>query len=57
MYRIQSIDKMWYDWQNRDANNKNAFAGGSISFQLNITQLYAQYPTVLLLGSMYVSIP
>ena len=44
MPRVQSIDKMWYDWQNRDANNKNAFAGGSISFQVNITQLFAQYP-------------
>lgn len=39
------IDKIWYDWQHRDSCNKNAFGGGSVSFQVNTTQTYAEYPT------------
>jgi tyrosinase len=37
------IDKVWYDWQNRDPSNKNAFAGGSVSWPLGSS--YTQYPT------------
>ena len=38
------IDKLWYDWQNLDPSNLNAFAGGSISNQVDPTQ-QAEYPT------------
>lgn len=31
------IDKVWYEWQLRDSSNKNAFAGGSISRQVDPT--------------------
>jgi len=37
------IDKVWYDWQNRDPRNKNVFAGGTVSWQAGAP--YAQYPT------------
>ena len=39
------IDKIWYDWQHRDPSNKNVFAGGSISWQVNTVQSFADYPT------------
>lgn len=39
------IDKVWYDWQNRDPSNKNLFAGGSVSWQFNPNQSYYEYPT------------
>lgn len=32
------IDKLWYDWQNLDATNKNAFEGGSVSGQVDPAQ-------------------
>ena len=38
------IDKLWYDWQKLSPKNKNAFAGGSISVQVDPTQ-QAEYPT------------
>ena len=41
----QMIDKVWYDWQCRDPSNKNAFAGGTVSWQANSNVSYAQYPT------------
>ena len=37
------IDKVWYDWQNRDTSNKNAFAGGTVSWQAGAS--YSEYPT------------
>ena len=37
------IDKVWYDWQNRDPSNKNAFAGGTISWEAGAS--YTEYPT------------
>ena len=41
---IQMIDKIWYDWQRRDPSNKNAFGGGSISGQVDPSQVLT-YPT------------
>ena len=38
------VDKIWYDWQNRNSSNKNAFAGGSISAQVDPTQA-STFPT------------
>lgn len=39
------IDKVWYDWQHRNPRNKGVFGGGSISWQVNTTQSFAEYPT------------
>jgi hypothetical protein len=41
---VQMIDKIWYDWQLRDARNRNVFGGGSISWQFNPSQSSTQYP-------------
>ena len=38
------LDKVWYDWQNRDPNNKYAFKGGSVSWQVNQNQSFDEYP-------------
>ena len=38
------IDKVWYDWQHKDPMNKNAFGGGSISWQVNSSLLLSEYP-------------
>ena len=43
LFVAQMIDKVWYDWQNRDPSNKNAFAGGSVSWPLGSS--YTEYPT------------
>ena len=40
---IQAIDKIWYDWQRRDPRNQDAFAGGSVSWQVGGS--YPLYPT------------
>jgi tyrosinase len=39
------IDKVWYDWQNRDPGNKNLFTGGSISWAGGTNVSFLQYPT------------
>jgi len=39
------IDKVWYDWQHRDKKNKNAFGGGSVSWQVDPSLSLSQYPT------------
>jgi len=40
------IDKVWYDWQNKDPRNKYAFGGGSITALPNYTD-YTRFPTGL----------
>lgn len=42
---VQMIDKVWTDWQNRNSSNKNAFEGGSISWQASANVSYLLYPT------------
>ncbi|KAJ7069537.1 Di-copper centre-containing protein [Mycena amicta] len=37
------VDKMWYDWQNANAANKNAFFGGSVQAIENATH-YNEFP-------------
>jgi tyrosinase len=37
------IDKMWFDWQHRDAANANSFFGGSVQ-ALDSWDTYDQYP-------------
>lgn len=44
-YIAQMVDKVWYDWQNRDPKNKNLFAGGSISWAADANVSVLQYPT------------
>ena len=39
------IDKIWYDWQQLNSSSKNAFTGGSISWQANSNVSVLQYPT------------
>lgn len=39
------IDKIWYDWQQMNSSSKNAFTGGSISWQANSNVSVLQYPT------------
>ena len=34
---VQMVDKVWYEWQLRTPSNKNSFAGGSISIQVDPT--------------------
>ena len=41
---VQMIDKLWFQWQLRDSSNTNAFAGGSVSAQVDPSQA-ATYPT------------
>jgi len=31
------VDRVWYQWQQEDSKNKNAFEGGSISVQVDPT--------------------
>ena len=38
------IDKIWYDWQRQDPSNKNAFGGGTVSWQVNSSFSLLQYP-------------
>ena len=37
------IDKIWYDWQNRDPVNAESFFGGSVE-SLSSLAAYNQYP-------------
>ncbi|KII86645.1 hypothetical protein PLICRDRAFT_30890 [Plicaturopsis crispa FD-325 SS-3] len=37
------VDKVWYDWQNYDSANSNAFEGGSVQMLANET-VYSMYP-------------
>ncbi len=37
------IDKVWYDWQNRDTVNFNSFYGGSVEYLSNLA-VYDEYP-------------
>ena len=37
MHVVQMIDKIWYEWQLRDSENKNAFEGGTVSIQVDVT--------------------
>lgn len=39
------IDKLWYDWQHKHPSNKDAFVGGSVSWQANSSLVFAEYPT------------
>ena len=41
------LDKMWYEWQLRDPSNKNAFAGGSFSVQVNRSVPFTGGPPLL----------
>ena len=41
--RRQMVDKIWYDWQNRDPKNAKSFFGGSIQY-LDSVASYNQYP-------------
>jgi len=38
------VDKVWFDWQHRDPSNKGAYAGGSVSGQVD-PSLVSAYPT------------
>jgi hypothetical protein len=31
------VDRVWYQWQIEDSKNKDAFAGGSVSIQVDPT--------------------
>ena len=42
---VQMVDKVWFDWQNKNASNKNVFAGGTVSWQASSSVLFLQYPT------------
>jgi tyrosinase len=37
------VDKLWYDWQNRDPMNANSFNGGSVGYIYNLAA-YDEYP-------------
>ena len=37
------IDKVWYDWQNRDPVNANSFNGGAVEQIANLT-IYDVWP-------------
>ena len=37
------VDKVWFDWQNRDPVNANSFFGGSVQ-KLQSIASYQQYP-------------
>lgn len=37
------IDKIWYDWQNRDPLNADSFNGGTVE-QINSLAAYNEYP-------------
>jgi tyrosinase len=37
------IDKLWYDWQNRDPMNANSFYGGSVEYIYSLAA-YDEYP-------------
>ena len=38
------VDKIWYDWQNRNLVNAKSFSGGSVERLANLDD-YNQYPT------------
>jgi tyrosinase len=38
------VDRIWYEWQNKDPNNKYAFAGGSLSGLIDADLSFAEYP-------------
>ena len=38
------IDKVWREWQNKNPMNKYAFAGGSVSAQVDADLSFAEYP-------------
>jgi hypothetical protein len=38
------VDKVWYDWQNRDLVNAKSFSGGSVEHLASLDD-YNQYPT------------
>lgn len=37
------IDKIWYDWQNRNPMNVNSFYGGSVEYLYSLAA-YSEYP-------------
>jgi tyrosinase len=37
------VDKIWYDWQNRDPVNFNSFYGGSVE-HIDSLAAYNEYP-------------
>jgi tyrosinase len=37
------IDKIWYDWQNRDPMNANSFYGGSVEYIYSLAA-WDEYP-------------
>ena len=37
------VDKLWYDWQNRDPMNANSFYGGSVEY-IHSLAAYDEYP-------------
>jgi hypothetical protein len=41
--RRQMVDKIWYDWQNRDPKNAKSYFGGSVQY-LDSLASYNQYP-------------
>ena len=41
--RQQMVDKIWYDWQNRDPVNAKSFFGGSVQ-HVETLDAYNQYP-------------
>ena len=44
----QMVDKIWYDWQNKDPRNKYAYGGGSIETSgTNFTTFPTGYPPYL----------
>ena len=43
---VQMIDKVWYDWQNKDPRNKYAYGGGSVT-PIPSYANYTMFPTGL----------
>jgi tyrosinase len=37
------VDKVWYDWQNRDPINFNSFYGGSVEY-IDSLATFNEYP-------------
>lgn len=42
----QMIDKVWYDWQNKDPKNKYAYGGGSVT-AIPHYKTFTEFPTGL----------
>ena len=42
----QMIDKVWYDWQNKNSRNKYAYGGGSVTALPNFLN-FTEFPTGL----------